>query len=201
MKKERDPRTRVETPSLQRAMKTLSWPLRLCLGILLVAATAAAAENPPLYTKWINYTHANGFPEGEVFCVTVDGNRVWAGTSNGLVLIENGRVEKIFTTQDGLAGRAVMSVAVDKETGTVWIGAFGGLSRYSGGSFKSYTNLSSGLANDLVYGVAIQGKYVWVATAGGVSRLDTQDDSWTIFNEKNAPFEEPWSYGVTVSGD
>lgn len=201
MKKERDLRNQLEKRSLQSLMKTLGWFARAGLGMLLLAMTAAAAENPPLYTKWINYTHANGFPEGEVFCVTVDGNRVWAGTANGLALIENGRVEKILTQKDGLAGRAVMGVAVDHETGTVWIGTFGGLTRYSGGTLKSYTNLSSGLANDLVYGVAIQGKYVWVATAGGVSRLDTHDESWTIFNEKNAPFEEPWSYGVTVSGD
>jgi ligand-binding sensor domain-containing protein len=182
-------------------MKTLVGLTKVGLGMLLLAASAVAAENPPLYTKWINYTPANGFPEGEVFCVTVDGNRVWAGTSEGLVLIEDGRVKRVFTMKDGLVGRPVMSVAVDKQTGDVWVGAFGGLSRYSGGTFKNYTNLTSGLANDLVYGVAMQGKYVWAATAAGVSRLDTYDDSWTIFNEKNAPFEEPWSYGVAVSGE
>ncbi len=201
MTQEGDLRKRMESRSRQRIMKTLRWFLKCNLGLLLLAATATAAENPPLYTKWINYTAANGFPEGEVFCVTVDGNRVWAGTSEGLVLIEGGRVQKVLTMKDGLVGRPVMSVAVDQPTGDVWVGTFGGLSRYSGGAFKSYTNLTSGLANDLVYGVAIQGKYVWVATAAGVSRLDTHDDSWAIFNETNAPFEEPWSYGVAVSGN
>ena len=160
-----------------------------------------AAQSSSLYTKWVNYTPANGFPKGEVYCVTVDGDRVWAGTKDGLVLLEDGRVKKVFTTSDGLAGHAVMSVAVDNQTGDVWIGTFGGLSRYSGGQFKNYTNLTSGLANDLVYGVAVQGQYVWVATTAGVNRLDTRTGSWLIFNESNAPFEEPWSYGISVAKD
>ena len=171
------------------------------VSILILATGMAAAQHPSYYTKWVNYTVANGFPPGEVYCVTVDGNRVWAGTGHGLVLLEDGRVQKVFTTKDGLSGMAVMSVAVDKLTGDVWIGTFGGLSRYSGGQFKNYTNLSSGLANDLVYGVAVQGKYLWVATTAGVNRLDTHTGSWSIFNESNAPFEEPWTYGISVGAE
>ncbi len=170
----------------------------LSAGLLAVAIGIAAAQTPPLYTKWVNYTTANGFPEGEVYSVAVNGNQVWAGTEHGLVLIENGRVKKIFTPADGLAGEAVMSVAVDEKTGDVWAGTFGGLSRYSAGQFKNYTNLTSGLANDLVYAVAIQGKYVWAATAGGFSRLNTNTGDWKIFNNQNSPFEEPWGYGVAV---
>ncbi len=172
---------------------------------LLYAGAQAPAPNravtPSLYTKWVNYTAANGFPEGEVYCVTVDGQRVWAGTSHGLVLLEDGHVKRVFTTEDGLAGRAVMSIAVDPQNGDVWVGTFGGLSLYSGGTFKNYTNLTSGLANDLVYGVAVQGQFLWVATAAGVNRLDTYTDAWSIFNESNAPFEEPWSYGISVAKD
>jgi len=59
------------------------------------------AQTPPLYTKWINYTPANGFPEGEVYCVAIDGNQVWAGTSNGLVLLENDKVKKSLLLPTG----------------------------------------------------------------------------------------------------
>jgi ligand-binding sensor domain-containing protein len=179
----------------------------LCVALPLAALPCTRAQGPApsraagpaLYTKWINYTAANGFPEGEVYCVTVDGARVWAGTSHGLVLLEDGRVKKILTTDDGLVGRAVMSIAVDKQNGDVWVGTFGGLSLYSGGKFKNYTNLTSGLANDLVYGVALQGQFLWVATAAGVNRLDTYTGTWSIFNESNAPFNEPWAYGISVA--
>jgi ligand-binding sensor domain-containing protein len=182
----------------------------LMAGVLFLAGSAAvraqtgatvSAPHAQLYTKWINYTPANGFPAGEVYCVTVDGARVWAGTSHGLVLLEDGRVKKIYTTDEGLSGRAVMSIAVDPKTGDVWVGTFGGLSHLSGGAFTNYTNLSSGLANDLVYGVALQAQYVWVATGAGVSRLDTYSGTWSIFNETNAPFNEPWAYGISVAQD
>ncbi len=168
-------------------------------GLLALVTACASAQNPPLYTKWVNYTQKNGFPAGEVFCVTVDGSRVWAGTEHGLVLLEDGRVKKIFTTADGLVSDVVMSIAVDPQSGDVWIAAFGGASVYSAGQFRNYTSMSSGLANDLVYGVAVQGKYVWLATAAGASRLNTYDGSWSIFNETNAPFNEPWAYSIAVS--
>jgi ligand-binding sensor domain-containing protein len=186
-------------PPLEGTMRNR---LRICLllatGLLVLGAAGLKAQTPPLYTKWINYTAANGFPEGEVFCVTVAGDQIWAGTSHGLVLIENGRVKKVFTPADGLAGQAVIAVAVDKETGDVWAGTFGGLSRYSAGEFKNYTNLTSGLANDLVYSVAIQGKYVWAATTAGVSRFDTATGAWRIFSQQNSPFSEPWSYALAI---
>jgi ligand-binding sensor domain-containing protein len=175
--------------------------LLLSAGLLVLATASLAAQSPqtpPLYTKWVNYSPANGFPAGEVYCVAVNGNRVWAGTSHGLALIENGRVKKVFTPADGLAGEAVMSIAIDQETGDVWAGTFGGLSRFSAGQFTNYTNLTSGLANDLVYNVAIQGKYVWAATGAGASRLNTFTGEWKIFNEQNSPFKEPWSYAVAV---
>ena len=167
-------------------------------GSLFLAAASLMAQTPQLYTKWINYTSANGFPEGEVYSVAVNGNQIWAGTANGLVLIDNGKVKKVFTPADGLAGQAVISVAIDPLTGDVWAGTFGGLSRYSAGEFKNYTNLTSGLANDLVYSVAVQGHYVWAATTAGISRLNTNTGSWTIFSQQNSPFSEPWAYAIAM---
>jgi ligand-binding sensor domain-containing protein len=156
----------------------------------------AAATYPPLITRWENYTPANGMPDQKVFCVTVDGNRVWAGTEDGLVLIENGKIEKVYKPEDGLVHQVVMGIAVDKKTGDLWIGTFGGLSRFSGGQFTNYTNLTSGLLNDIIYGVAVQDNWVWVATTAGISRLDTVTGEWRNWSEFNAPFHEPWSYGV-----
>ena len=59
----------------------------------------------------------------------VDGDRIWAGTENGLGLYENGKW-KVFRPADGLAHRAVLSLAVDKRTGDLWVATMGGLSRY-----------------------------------------------------------------------
>jgi ligand-binding sensor domain-containing protein len=167
------------------------------LATLLMAASALlAAENPPLFTRWENFTTANGMPDDKVFCVAVDGNRIWAGTEDGLVLIEDGKVRKVYRPEDGLVHRVVMGIAVDRKTGDLWIGTFGGLSRFSGGQFTNYTNLTSGLLNDIIYGVAVQDNWVWVATTAGISRLDTSTGEWRNWSEFNAPLHEPWSYGV-----
>ncbi len=64
--------------------------------------------------RWENFTTANGLPDDRVFSVCVDGDRVWAGTENGLALYENGKWS-VFTTADGLAHRAVLYVGAGQE--------------------------------------------------------------------------------------
>jgi ligand-binding sensor domain-containing protein len=152
-----------------------------------------------LITRWENFTTANGMPDAKVFCVKVDGARVWAGTEDGLVLIENGKVAKVYRPADGLAHRVVMGIAVDQETGDLWLATFHGVSHFSGGHFENFANLSSGLLNDICYGITVQGKFVWVATTAGISRYNKDTGEWTDWSEKNAPFHEPWTYGVAIA--
>ncbi len=173
------------------------WFLGLLGFFWLLPLTSAQA--PALYTKWENFTTANGMPDAKVFSVAVDGNRVWAGTENGLVLIENSKVSKAFTTADGLPNQVVTGIAVDKKTGDVWLATFGGLSQLSGGRFQNYTSMTTGLANDIVYGVAIQDEYIWVATTAGINRFNTRTGEWAIFSERTAPMHEPWAYGIAVA--
>ena len=181
-------------------MKGTRWTLLLfCAMAWFVLPKQLAAQKSPLYTKWENYTTSEGMPDDKVLSVAVDGDRVWAGTENGLVLIEKGRIAKVFQPADGLAHRVVTGIAVDPKTGDVWISTFGGLSVYSGGQFHNYTNLTSGLANDIVYGVAIQDENIWAATTAGINRFNTRTGEWSIFSEKNAPLHEPWAYGIAVA--
>ena len=173
-------------------MKTLA-------GLLTIAFTALAAEPLPVF-RWENFTTADGLPNNRVYSVCVDGNRVWAGTDNGLALFDNGKW-KTFTTADGLSHRAVLYLALDKRTHDLWIATMGGLSRYSAGRFDSFTQLNSGLANDVVYSVAVQGDYVWAATAAGASRLNTRTGQWSLYNERNTPMYEIWTYSVSAAED
>ena len=162
--------------------------MRTCIflaGICAIASLAAAPPDMPRY-RWENFTVANGLPNNRVYAVAVDGDRVWAGTDNGLVLYENGKF-KVFGVTDGLPQRACLDVAVNKKTHDVWIATMGGASRYSAGRFDNFTQLSSGLANDVVYGVAPYGDDVWVATAAGASWLNTKTSQWSLYNERNTP--------------
>jgi hypothetical protein len=162
---------------------------------------AAATLKPRLPVprfRFENFTTANGLPDDHVFSVLVDGNRIWAATENGLGLYENGEW-KTYNTKDGLAHRAVISLALDKRTGDVWAGTMGGLSRISGGRIDTFNQLNSGLSNDVVYGVSVEGEHVWVATAAGASMLDLQTNQWSLFNERNTPMNEIWVYGVSAT--
>lgn len=162
-----------------------------------VKVPSAAVQSLPSF-RFENFTTANGLPDNHVYAVLVDGDRIWAGTENGLGVYENGSW-KTYTTKDGMAHRAVLSLALDKRSGDVWAGTMGGLSRISAGRIVSYTQLNSGLSNDVVYGVSVEGDNVWVATAAGACRLNLHTGAWSLYNERNTPMREIWVYGVSAT--
>jgi ligand-binding sensor domain-containing protein len=172
-------------------MKHLAW--------LLFPALLAAQPLPYVYTKWRQFTKADGLPNDHIFAVKSDGDHLWVGTEGGLALIDKkaGKVVKSWTEKDGLPWRAVTGIDIDKRTGDVWLALFGGgLARLSAGRFDHWHQMNSGIVNDVTYGVAVENDNVWVATTAGASRLNTVSGEWTIFTEKNAPMEEIWNYGV-----
>jgi ligand-binding sensor domain-containing protein len=173
--------------------------LRFAALALLFVSSWASAQDMPMF-RWENFTTANGLPDNHVYSVLVDGKRIWAGTDNGLGLYENG-AWKIIRPADGLAHQAVLSLAVDKRTGDLWAGTMGGLSRISAGRIDTFTQLNSGLSNDIVYGVGVQGDFVWTATAAGASRLNTRTGQWSLFNATNTPMYEIWTYSVSPASD
>src|SRR4051812_2052275 len=178
---------------------------KLCFALtLFVSASLAAAQDMPMF-RWENFTTANGLADNHVYCVLVDGKRIWAGTDNGLGVFENGTWKVLRPNSEAkeqsLAHRAVLSLALDKSSGDVWAGTLGGLSRISAGRIDTYTQLNSGLSNDIVYGVGVLGDFVWTATAAGASRLNTRTGQWSLYNATNTPMYEIWTYSVSPAED
>jgi ABC-type branched-subunit amino acid transport system substrate-binding protein len=158
------------------------------------------ADLPYVYTKWKQYTVADGLPNDHIFAVKAVGPYIWVGTEGGLARLDK-RTGKItsWTEEDGLPWRVVSAIDVDPKTGEVWLGMFGGgLARFSGGRFDHFHQLNSGLVNDVVYGVCVENDNIWAATTAGASRYNTLSGEWTIYTERNAPMEEIWNYGCTV---
>ena len=100
---------------------------------------------------------------------------------------------------DGLAHRAVLSLALDKRTGDVWAGTMGGLSRISGGRIDTFTQLNSGLSNDVVYGVSVEGENVWVATAAGGCKLNLRNGEWSLL--QRTQHTDGGDLGIWCRGD
>ena len=163
--------------------------------MILLAAEPDNNGSMPEYGNWKTFTTKDGLPANKIFCVRADGDRVWIGTSHGLVLYEN-ETFKTYTTEDGLAHNGVLSIDVSELTGEIWIGTLGGLNRFSGGEFVTFNQFNSGLANDVVYTVICDGKDVWCATGGGAGQYDTYKEEWSIYTERNAPMHEPWTYSI-----
>ena len=132
---------------------------------LMLLATEPEKKNGtmPEYGKWKTFTTKDGLPANKIFCVRADGDRVWIGTSHGLVLYEN-ETFKTFTTEDGLAHNGVLSIDVSEMTGDIWIGTLGGMNHYSGGKFETFDQLNSGLPNDVIYVQPMKGKFFGMET-------------------------------------
>jgi ligand-binding sensor domain-containing protein len=106
-----------------------------------------------------------------VFCMLMDDDgAIWAGTWGGGVSRFDGKQWHNLTSEDGLAGDVVLSMAQD-DKGVFWFGTDKGLSSYDGEQWHSYAR-SDGLLGDSVYAVTtVPGGDVWVGTRGGVTRL------------------------------
>lgn len=109
-----------------------------------------------------------------VFSILVDDHdQIWAGTWGGGVARYDGSSWHNLTTQDGLAGNIVYSIARDSE-GAFWFGTNAGLSRYDGSHWQTFTT-AEGLAGNSIYDIQLTPTgEIWVATQGGVTRLVRQ---------------------------
>lgn len=98
------------------------------------------------------------------------GGMVWAGTWGGGAARFDGKTWTNLTTQDGLAGNIVYSVAEGRD-GTLWFGTNNGLSRWDGKSFRNF-GMKEGLLERNVYAVAVSPDGdVWAGTRKGVVRI------------------------------
>lgn len=124
-------------------------------------------------------------------------DNVWIATENGAARFD-GRRWAIYRTEDGLPHNVVTSLAIDPRDGSVWFGTFGGVGHMTNGRWETYTTKNSKLVNDVVYGVAINPPYLWVATTNGIARRHLDKDEWATFNDQNTKMNEVWIYSVDV---
>ena len=114
-----------------------------------------------------------------VFCIVIaKDDTVWAGTWGGGASHFDGQKWTNYTTDDGLAGNIVYSMASGLD-GDVWFGTNNGLSRFNGQHWQTVST-RDGLLDPHVYAVtATTNGDVWAGTKGGVARISQNSDRST----------------------
>jgi ligand-binding sensor domain-containing protein len=120
---------------------------------------SVSAEGPGTYNP--NYVFA---------ILSAQDGSIWAGTWGGGVARFDGKAWSNLTTQDGLAGNIVYSVAQGTD-GALWFGTNNGVSRYDGKRWQNF-GMQEGLLERNVYALAVAANGdVWAGTRKGVARI------------------------------
>ena len=108
---------------------------------------------------------------------------VWAATNKGVLLYNDYKLTKNYTTKDGLPND-FMNIVYQDSRGDLWFGGFGGLSKFENGKFINYTK-EQGLTGNYVRTIYedAEGTF-WIGTYDeGMSRL--KDGKFVNYKTEN----------------
>jgi len=163
-------------------------------GILYIGTHSGLLQKKD--TSWAHFDTASGLLSSEVTCLLFDSeNKLWIGGANGVsVYTETAWKRYKFPNS------RVLSFA-EYEPGRIWIGTNKGAISYKAGrtafdkSGKKVENppewkafhSKNAIVGDQVYGVAVHGKDVWLATDRAVNEYDYADRQVFLFWELLLP--------------
>ncbi|HWR95840.1 MAG TPA: two-component regulator propeller domain-containing protein [Arenimonas sp.] len=115
----------------------------------------------------------DGLPSEHMYAVTMDKNKaIWAGSSNGLVRIENGVIQR-FGAADGLPAGTVYAI-VEAPEGGLYIGTHHGLYLSRNGRFSL---IKAGFPDEAVISLTVDRQSnLWIGTVNrGILRMGRRD--------------------------
>jgi len=137
-------------------------------GVLWLATEAGV--NKLSQPAFRNYSARSSLPVNAVWAIEeLSDGTVWLGTNNGIVVIDTTGGPSVMTTRDGLPEESIVDI---KSLGDiVWILGFNGVYRWSRGGFTEFPYEPFGriILRSIL---PVSPSDVWIATAGGLFRLD-----------------------------
>ncbi|HEX7325714.1 MAG TPA: EAL domain-containing protein [Rhodanobacteraceae bacterium] len=156
-----------------------------------------------------HFTPRDGLGSDNVFAVAEDPEgRIWAGTGNGLSLIEPGTgkvrtFREIPGRDNSLAGHTVLSILATRNAG-VWVGSLSGISHLehlgaTGARFQRY-GLANGLP-DTTINCMLQGPRgdIWFSTNLGLGRLDPKTGAVRTFGPNDGTQGAEYNSGACAT--
>ncbi len=146
-----------------------------------------------------SFTVAANFPRMRINVLADDSaGDLWAGTSQGAIHLEDGRVKEIFTTAQGLPSNQVRSLFRD-HAGNLWAGTQNGPAVFQGGRFIQVPFLAKELPFPIVaIGETRDGGMlfapergsVYAFAEGGVRKLEVPTGALPPFQDINAIYTD-----------
>lgn len=111
------------------------------------------------------------------------GNK-WIGTEQGVILLWNNEVKKIFNNAD-MCGAWITSIKIDVNNDLWYSTLHKGIGQYNGKEWKCYNTENSPIISNVIYDFEfdLEGN-IWFASDSGLIKYDKSN--WTIFNSQNS---------------
>ncbi|MDR1650435.1 MAG: response regulator, partial [Synergistaceae bacterium] len=124
--------------------------------------------------EWVSISAANGLVNDRVRSVWPRGEGgAIASTSNGVSIIEDGRVTRNYTIEDGLSTPVILNV-IETEDGVIYAGSDGGGIYKIEGDTVSEITVKDGLASGVILRMTPDEAYggIWISTGNGICFMD-----------------------------
>ena len=151
-------------------------------GLLIICKLLFAQQNIK------SFGVREGLSSASINCIFTDSRGfTWIGTADGGVCRYDGFELKVYAKNTFIEGTHLISNNVncinEDSDGNIWIGTTGGVSCFDGIKFKNFDK-QNGLNSNEVYGIAIAGNKVCLATRGaGIAIFEK--DQINFLNSKN----------------
>lgn len=131
---------------------------------------------------WTRFTGEEAIFDAPIYVMAVDGDELWCATRLGIIGYHTnlGTAERLPATiyfgADTLGGATKEVHSLLAADSLLWVGTDEGVYRYDRriGYWRNFTT-EDGLIDNRVYGIELDGDYIWFATPRGVTRFYWND--------------------------
>ena len=160
----------------------------------------------PSEDKWINYSTKNENIDNDLFyCIAVSNEYVWAGTSDGLYILDRKRDvwKKRKFAMGGEFGNWIRSLCYDPSEDVLYIGRFRNITKLlvAKQKYEDYDlTIGTEQKTNTFKTIRLEGdSYVWFGTESGAFRYDKKKDlnekkPYQYFGNKNNAFRNEGEY-------